>query len=92
MVEEKLYIWTPTLHCVRLNFDECFLGYPRPLQIGLRFMNHHGTVVRAFSKHARVGIAMEAKYFVERLKANQISGFIQSSNKERFSCHPILAE
>ena len=51
----------PPVSSVKLNFDRCFMGNPRQLGIVEVTRDHTSTVLRAYSKHLEVGLAIKAE-------------------------------
>ena len=49
---------------VKLNFDGCSLGNPGQLRIGGTLTDHNRSLVKAFPKNARVGLAIEVEISV----------------------------
>ena len=54
--------WLPTLvGLMKLNLDGCPMGCLGQIGIGGVIRNHFGMVLRAFSKHAKIGSAIKVE-------------------------------
>ena len=82
LVEERLPTWMfPPMH--QVEFWWILLRYPRIVGIGGMLLDHHGTLVRAFSWNVGVDLAIEAEILtlLQGLKFVKTDGFIQSSSR-----------
>ena len=74
MAEKTLSKCTPPLvGCIKLNFDRCSLGNPEQLVIEWLLMDHHGTLIIAFSKHVGVDLAIEAAKILALLEGLKLA-------------------
>ena len=62
--------------------------------IGGTLTDHHGTLLKAFSKNVGVGLFNETKILavMEGLKLAKVKGFIQPSSRRRFCNSDMLGK